>query len=68
MPKSGLRSTTARIDKIIVDMIDKSNKTNAICVAKSLAELYIADISVSTVRRRLNEDGLHGREPVKNLF
>ena len=66
LPRSGRpRATTARIDKIIVDMIDKSNEPNAISIADSLAKLDIAHISPSTVRRRLNEDGLHGRAPVK---
>jgi len=69
LPRSGRpRATTARIDKYIVDMIDKSDVPNANDVAEKLSQLDIAHISVRMVRRRLNEDGLHDRALLKKLF
>ncbi len=59
------RATTARIDKCIVNIIEKSNEPNVNDVAEKLSQLDIAHISVTAVRRRLNRAGLHGRAMVK---
>jgi transposase len=59
------RKTTAIEDQKIIDFIEKSEEPNASILADRLAEMNIAKISARTVRRRLNENGLHGRSPLK---
>lgn len=59
------RATTSSMDKFMTNMIEISDKPNAIDVANKLAEMNLADISVQTVRRRLNESDLHGRATQK---
>jgi transposase len=59
------RATTAKIDDKIVNFIEESDEPNAEKLAKRLSELNIAKISPSTVKRRLNDDGLKGRAPLK---
>ena len=59
------RATTSKIDKLMIDMIDESDKPNACDVAKKLSQLNLAHISPQTVRRRLNESDLHGRATQK---
>ena len=39
------------------------DQPNAVKVTKMLSELNLDVISPSTVRRRLNEDNIHGRAP-----
>lgn len=65
-PRTGRpRATTAKIDKKIVDLIEKSNQPNAVDVAEKLKKTNIAHVSAKTVQRRLHEAGLHGRAPLK---
>ena len=59
------RATTSKIDKLMIDMIDESDKPNACDVANKLSQLNLAHISPQTVRRRLNESDLHGRATQK---
>jgi IS30 family transposase len=59
------RATTTEIDKNIINFIEESDQPNANNLVKMLPELNIAKISPLTVQRRLNEDGLMGRAPIK---
>ena len=46
-------------------MVEKSNKPKANDVAQQLAAMSITNISAKTVRRRLHEEELYGRAPIK---
>jgi transposase len=66
LPRSGRpKSTTARIDKKIVNLIERSNEPSASKVAKMLADMNLTGISPRTVQRRLNKANLYGRAPLK---
>lgn len=66
LPRSGRpRITTARIDTQIVRIADKSEAPSAVNIAQQLADMKLANISHSTVKRRLNENGLHGKVLVR---
>lgn len=59
------RKTTNRVDKVIKRKAVADVKKNAAIIARELREENLADISQSTVSRRLNEVGLFGRVGVK---
>lgn len=59
------RKTTNRVDKIIKRKAVIDVKKNAAIIARELREENLADISQSTVSRRLNEVGLFGRVGTK---
>lgn len=59
------RKTTNRVDKVIKRKAVADVKKNAAIIARELREENLADISQSTVSRRLTEVGLFGRVGVK---
>jgi len=59
------RKTTNRVDKVIKRKAVVDVKKNAAIIARELREENLADVSQSTVSRRLRELGLCGRVGVK---
>lgn len=65
-PRSGRpRKTTKRMDKMIKRKSISDVKKTAIDISRELREENLADVSRSTVSRRLKEVGLIGRAGVK---
>lgn len=65
-PRSGKpRKTTKRVDKIIKTKSIADVKKTAVDISRELREEYLADVSRSTISRRLKEVGLIGRVGVK---
>lgn len=62
MPRIGRpKATYDRIDKKIKSLAENSNEPNAVDIANSLAEMNLATISPQTVRNRLHQFELYGR-------
>lgn len=59
------RKTTAKVDRKIINMVNRSDNPSAVDIAEELRELNLADVSPRTVRNRLHKSGFHGRAKVK---
>lgn len=65
-PRSGRpRKTTVKTDRVIKKLSVEDPRKTAVTIKDELKESYNVNIHVSTVKRRLTEQGLHGRRPSK---
>lgn len=68
-PRSGRpKKTTPNIDRIIKKLSVSDVRKSAVAIKNELKENYDTNIHVSTVKRRLTSNGLHGRRPTKKPF
>lgn len=64
VPKGRPKKTSEKLDRTIIRLCRQDCRRSAVDITREMHDVYGANISVSTVKRRLSNAGLNGRRPV----